>query len=562
MISNQPSLPSKAGAALAVAPGEPSRPSAAESGAAGAFAALLGQHYQPPPPQASSPKPVATMKSDAPAEAQQEPPVDGVVTLAAPVEPMPVNNPLLASPDEAAPSVLPPPVFTPRAPRAVTAAITAALRQRADELPSAADRGTLAVAATLKAAPSDKAEQAAHEEQAAPGQAAAQAAAQASIGAALAAAALAQPTPVALSTPAPAKTSSESPAAPSTDGTAGSEATSGATGHGAPARTDAPGTPAAAGLATSSPMVRAMTMLLDALGVTDRKSGSAPSEKAVPKGASEPAPSITTASDLQPTTTVIGGAPNHPVLSDSASEANAKPPQPVEPTIAEPLAPPGAVVTRTPGSDQGRPSGQGDRQERRDGHEESRHRLDASAAPAAAEPSPSSWSSALSSEMRPGTGIAVGGDTAPVGAAAYVPRSDPAPAAASTSQVTMDLDPAVGVLGKIRVAVRGDAVFATITTQNTDATALGQRAHELRQALEQRGFNDARVTVRTPGTDDAPAAVIATSVSDLRPRDLAPSSSAKSNSDSQQQPRGERRDQAGGDRSDTRRQRNRQEQTP
>ncbi len=89
----------------------------------------------------------------------------------------------------------------------------------------------------------------------------------------------------------------------------------------------------------------------------------------------------------------------------------------------------------------------------------------------------------------------VGADAGP-GAAAHEPAT-PAKAMQPSSQVTLELDPAMGA-GRVRVAIRGDTVHATIIAADGNVAALNDQVHELRRALESRGFAEAHVAVRSP----------------------------------------------------------------
>lgn len=145
--------------------------------------------------------------------------------------------------------------------------------------------------------------------------------------------------------------------------------------------------------------------------------------------------------------------------------------------------------------------------------------------------------------------VAAGGDDA---GGPFVGRSgEAAPMAASagrgeapvpTSHVTLDLDPAIGA-GRIRVAVRGDAVHATIIATEQGAPTLGAQVKELQRALEERGFSEAHVSIRSTG--DAPVTVSsapgARAADDLRARESR-SGGQQDESESHRSPRGQQRD--------------------
>jgi hypothetical protein len=75
----------------------------------------------------------------------------------------------------------------------------------------------------------------------------------------------------------------------------------------------------------------------------------------------------------------------------------------------------------------------------------------------------------------------------------------------STSHATLDLALADGTTGRLRVAVRGDVVHATILADGAAAVMLERELPALRRALAERGFPEAQLAVRLPG-GDAPIA--------------------------------------------------------
>lgn len=105
----------------------------------------------------------------------------------------------------------------------------------------------------------------------------------------------------------------------------------------------------------------------------------------------------------------------------------------------------------------------------------------------------------------------VGGSAAPA-EAAYVPRSADVPVPQpSSAHVTVDLDGQIAGASRIRVAVQGSAVQATIIATDGASAALDRALPALRQALEDRGFSDVKVAVRvqesaTPATISTTAA--------------------------------------------------------
>lgn len=89
------------------------------------------------------------------------------------------------------------------------------------------------------------------------------------------------------------------------------------------------------------------------------------------------------------------------------------------------------------------------------------------------------------------------------------PPEPPTPPLQPDSQVTVVLDSAIAGANRIRVALRGDVVHATIVADVAAAVALTQRLPELQRALRDRGFTDAQLSVRVLGAEGvaAPAAM-------------------------------------------------------
>ncbi|MCL4867045.1 MAG: hypothetical protein KJZ47_14215, partial [Gemmatimonadales bacterium] len=99
---------------------------------------------------------------------------------------------------------------------------------------------------------------------------------------------------------------------------------------------------------------------------------------------------------------------------------------------------------------------------------------------------------------------------APVMPAAPAAPPEPLPQPmGSSSQVTVVLDEALAGANRIRVALRGDVVHATIVADVAAAAALTQRLPELQRSLRDRGFSDAQLSVRVLGAESvgAPAGV-------------------------------------------------------
>ncbi|MES2305369.1 MAG: flagellar hook-length control protein FliK [Gemmatimonadota bacterium] len=125
---------------------------------------------------------------------------------------------------------------------------------------------------------------------------------------------------------------------------------------------------------------------------------------------------------------------------------------------------------------------------------------------------------------------------------------DEAPKTAQpTSHVTLQLDKETLGASRIRVAVRGDTVRATILAEDGKAAALTAQLPELRRALEERGFTQARVTIQVEGQQEHQGNVIAGAMTDdLRAK---PAASARADQGrDEQQPRGGRRQDPDGDR--------------
>jgi hypothetical protein len=112
----------------------------------------------------------------------------------------------------------------------------------------------------------------------------------------------------------------------------------------------------------------------------------------------------------------------------------------------------------------------------------------------------------------------------------------------ATSHVTVELDAEQSGAERVRVAVRGDVVHATVVTDRGGVDAMRPQLDQLRQALEGQGFREAHVQVRS-GSGDVASALPVGGVADLRPRAEASSRSADSQSSDQQQSRGRHRGQ-------------------
>lgn len=74
-----------------------------------------------------------------------------------------------------------------------------------------------------------------------------------------------------------------------------------------------------------------------------------------------------------------------------------------------------------------------------------------------------------------------------------------ASAPAVTSHVTVELDSEIAGAQRVRVAIRGDVVNATVIADAAAVEALRPQLTELRQALEGHGFREAHVQLRTVG---------------------------------------------------------------
>ncbi|MBL0177531.1 MAG: flagellar hook-length control protein FliK [Gemmatimonadetes bacterium] len=131
-------------------------------------------------------------------------------------------------------------------------------------------------------------------------------------------------------------------------------------------------------------------------------------------------------------------------------------------------------------------------------------------------------------------------DTARPTAEVHRTMEPPATPPTPTSQVTVELDAERTGVQRVRVAVRGDVVHATLVTDRGGVEAMRPQLDDLRHALEGQGFREAHVQVRMAG-DGTPAAV-GGATAELRLRNDAPSR-APDGSSSEQQPRGRQRGQ-------------------
>jgi len=125
---------------------------------------------------------------------------------------------------------------------------------------------------------------------------------------------------------------------------------------------------------------------------------------------------------------------------------------------------------------------------------------------------------------------------------AAAPAADAPPARVATSHVTVELDPAQSGAERVRVAVRGDVVHATVVTDRGGVDAMRPQLEQLRHALEGQGFREAHVQVRSSNGEVA-GAMPSVGMADLRPRAEAASRTTDGNTSEQQQPRGRHRGQ-------------------
>jgi len=137
-----------------------------------------------------------------------------------------------------------------------------------------------------------------------------------------------------------------------------------------------------------------------------------------------------------------------------------------------------------------------------------------------------------------------GADSAPtvVTLPAAAPADDAPQARVATSHVTVELDVEQSGAERVRVAVRGDVVHATVVTDRGGVDAMRPQLDQLRHALEGQGFREAHVQVRSSG-GEATGALAPGGVADLRPRAEAASRTPDGSSSEQQQPRGRHRGQ-------------------
>jgi hypothetical protein len=112
------------------------------------------------------------------------------------------------------------------------------------------------------------------------------------------------------------------------------------------------------------------------------------------------------------------------------------------------------------------------------------------------------WSAGISNRQ-PDAGVASGAQRS--GPATAPEQTGGNHGAGGLSNVTVPLDGENGRDGRLRVAVRGQSVHATIISEDsTLADRLGRNVEELHQALRERGFSEATVSVQR-GQQEAPA---------------------------------------------------------
>lgn len=117
--------------------------------------------------------------------------------------------------------------------------------------------------------------------------------------------------------------------------------------------------------------------------------------------------------------------------------------------------------------------------------------------------------------VRTPTGDDIGTGGTRAGTELRQPSSEP-PAPASHATVRM----AVGDgEARVRVAVRGDSVTATVTVEAGHAAALASRVEDLRQGLRDQGFSEAKVIIRSV---DQPAEIAASQRVQVAPEDGRP----------------------------------------
>jgi hypothetical protein len=95
------------------------------------------------------------------------------------------------------------------------------------------------------------------------------------------------------------------------------------------------------------------------------------------------------------------------------------------------------------------------------------------------------------------------GSTRTAPPAPLLPAEPPPAPPVPTSHATVDLALGDGLTGRLRVAVRGDVVHATILAEGAAAVVLDRELPGLRRALAERGFPEAQVTVRATGAEGA-----------------------------------------------------------
>lgn len=317
------------------------------------------------------------------------------------------------------------------------------------------------------------------------------------------------------------------------------------------ARDERGATPAAPALA------KALPKLLDALGFAPR----AAETFAMPRDVIPVEPAVVDATPSKAGTAAVVDAPAviapgidastlaidgvlavqvETVAADAAPTMDAEAPVVPDATESTPAtgsrqhAREAAPVPAAPRDEQGATNERRDRDERAGGGDPPLHR-DHGAANA---PAASSWSTHAA--VARGETVSRHVDAPAVHAPATVRTPDePMRGAGPTSHVTVQLDGDTLGANRVRVAVRGDSVRATVFADEGKASSLAAHLPELRRALEEHGFADARVTIQAEAAVDRSSPIAAAAVSDdLRLRTAGASRSERGGNE--QTPRGQR----------------------
>ncbi|MEO8199712.1 MAG: flagellar hook-length control protein FliK [Gemmatimonadota bacterium] len=189
-------------------------------------------------------------------------------------------------------------------------------------------------------------------------------------------------------------------------------------------------------------------------------------------------------------------ADSNPTGSRAQAPRQAAPPSPIARADASPVlrpqGEPDSVATPQP-------------RDNRTGGEEKRDKEKLTPSPIKADSQPSTASTPVVSQPVSGASPASRlSSSEAVAASASAGAADPAESPVlhrPTDQVTLQFSGEEGLEGSIRVAVRGGILHAAISAAEPAAAArLQESVGELRQALAERGFSDAQISVHRPVT--------------------------------------------------------------